>query len=59
MMKPKEKDLNLIIDKLCEGKGEEYKSFVKKMIISMSEGDKWENLSELTLLTEKLKEKQY
>ena len=39
-MKPKEKDLNLIIDKLCEGKGEEYKAFVKKMIISMSEGDK-------------------
>ena len=34
-MKPKEKDLNLIIDKLCEGKGEEYKSFVKKMIISV------------------------
>lgn len=55
-MKPKEKDLNLIIDKLCEGKGEEYKSFVKKMIMSMSEGDKWENLSELTSLTEKLKE---
>ena len=58
-MKPKEKDLNLIIDKLCEGKNEDYKSFVKKMIISMSEGDKWENLSELTLLTEKLKEKKY
>ena len=56
-MKPKEKDLNLIIDKLCEGKSEEYKSFVKKMIMSMNEGDKWENLSELTLLTEKLKEK--
>ena len=56
-MKPKEKDLNLIIDKLCKGKGKEYKTFVKKMIMSMSEGDKWENLSELTLLTEKLKEK--
>ena len=55
-MKPKEKDLHLIIDKLCEGKDEEYKAFVKKMIMSMSKGDKWKNLSELTSLTEKLKE---
>ena len=55
-MKPKEKDLHLIIEKLCEGKDEEYKAFVKKMIMSMSKGDKWGNLSELTSLTEKLKE---
>ena len=55
-MKPKEKDLHLIIDKLCEGKDQEYKAFVKKMIMSMSKGNKWENLSELTSLTEKLKE---
>ena len=51
----KEEKLNKIVDKLCEGKAPEYKTFIKRMILSMSEGDKWEKLSELNKLTEKIK----
>ncbi|SVC29153.1 uncharacterized protein METZ01_LOCUS282007 [marine metagenome] len=51
----KEEELNKIVDKLCEGKDPEYKIFIKRMILSMSEGDKWEKLSELNMLTEKIK----
>ena len=51
----KEEELNKIVDKLCEGKAPEYKTFIKRMILSMSEGDKWEKLSELNNLTEKIK----
>ena len=53
----KKSKLNKIIDTLCEGKDEDYKAFIKKMIFSMNEGDKWEKLSELNVLTEKLKNK--
>ena len=56
-MSSKKSKLNQIIDTLCEGKDEEYKAFIKKMIFSMNEGDKWEKLSELNFLTEKLKNK--
>ena len=56
-MSSKKSKLNQIIDTLCEGKDDDYKSFIKKMIFSMNEGDKWEKLSELNVLTEKLKNK--
>ena len=54
-MSSKKSKLNQIIDTLCEGKDDDYKAFIKKMIFSMNEGDKWEKLSELNVLTEKLK----
>ena len=56
-MSSKKSKLNQIIDTLCEGKDEEYKAFIKKMMLSMNEGNKWEKLSELNVLTEKLKNK--
>ena len=56
-MSSKKSKLNQIIDTLCEGKDEEYKAFIKKMMLSMNEGDKWEKLSELNVVTEKLKNK--
>ena len=56
-MSSKKSKLNQIIDTLCEGKDDEYKAFIKKMMLSMNEGDKWEKLSELNVLTEKLKNK--
>ena len=56
-MSSEKSKLNQIIDTLCEGKDEEYKAFIKKMMLSMNEGDKWEKLSELNVLTEKLKNK--
>ena len=56
-MSSKKSKLNQIIDTLCEGKDENYKAFIKKMMFSMNEGDKWEKLSELNVLTEKLKNK--
>ena len=51
----KNSKLNKIINNLCEGKGEEYKTFIRKMIYAMSDGDKWEKLSELKDLTDQLK----
>tara|TARA_B100001123_G_scaffold441201_1_gene581936 strand:- start:1715 stop:1897 length:183 start_codon:yes stop_codon:yes gene_type:complete len=56
-MSSKKSKLNQIIDTLCEGKDEDYKAFIKKMMFSMNEGNKWEKLSELNVLTEKLKNK--
>ena len=56
-MTSKNSKLNQIIDNLCEGKDEDYKVFIKKMLLSMNKGDKWEKLSELNVLTEKLKNK--
>ena len=35
--------LDRIINNLCEGKNEEYKLFIRKMIYAMNDGDKWEN----------------
>ena len=54
-MSSKKSKLNQIIDTLCEGKDEDYKAFIKKMMLSMNKGDKWGKLSELNVLTEKLK----
>ena len=56
-MSSKKSKLNQIIDTLCEGKDDDYKAFIKKMMFSMNEGNKWEKLSELNVLTEKLKNK--
>ena len=56
-MNSKESELNKIIDKLCEGKDNEYKTFIKKILLSMGDGDKWENLSRISELTEKIKNK--
>ena len=57
-MVKKEKELEQLIDKLCAGRGPEYKDFIKNMILSMVEGDKWEKLSKVHELTEKLKKKE-
>ena len=56
-MSSKKSKLNQIIDTLCEGKDDDYKAFIKKMMLSMNEGDKWEKLSKINVLTEKLKNK--
>ena len=53
----KESQLNKIIDKLCEGKDDEYKAFIKKILLSMSDGEKWEKLSRIIELTEKIKKR--
>ena len=57
-MVKKEKELEQLIDKLCTGRDFEYKSFIKNMILNMVEGDKWEKLSKVHELTEKLKKKE-
>ena len=57
-MTKKEKELKQLIDKLCAGRDPEYKDFIKNMILSMVEGDKWEKLSKVNELTEKLKKKE-
>lgn len=54
-MTSRESEINKIIDKLCEDKDDDYKTFIKRMMLSMIEGDKWEKLSELNDLTEKIK----
>ena len=54
-MDSKNSQLDKIINDLCEGKDEDYKSFIRKMIHAMSDGDKWEKLSELKDLTDQLK----
>ena len=51
----KKSDLDRIIDTLCKNKDKEYKMFIKKLIYSMSDGDKWGKLSELKDLTDHLK----
>ena len=56
-MNSRELELNKIIDKLCEGKDNEYKTFIKKMLLSMGDGDKWEKLSRINELTKKIKNK--
>ena len=54
-MTSRELEINKIKDKLCEGKEDDYKTFIKRMMLSMIEGDKWEKLSDLNDLTEKIK----
>ena len=54
-MNSKNSKLDKIISDLCKGKNEEYTTFIRKMIYAMSDGDKWEKLSELKDLTDQLK----
>ena len=54
-MTSRKSEINKIIDKLCKGEDDEYKTFIKRMMLCMIEGDKWEKLSELNDLTEKIK----
>ena len=54
-MDSKNSKLDKVINDLCEGKDEEYTTFIRKMIHAMSDGDKWGKLSELKDLTDKLK----
>ena len=56
-MSSKQSELNRLIDKLCDGQDEEYKIFIKKLLLSMSDGDKWEKLAKLNELTKKIKNK--
>tara|TARA_B100000686_G_C16027587_1_gene589032 strand:+ start:327 stop:503 length:177 start_codon:yes stop_codon:yes gene_type:complete len=56
-MASKETELNKILDKLSEGKDDEYKTFIRKILLSMNDGDKWEKLSMLSEITEKIKNK--
>jgi len=56
-MSTKESELNKLIDRLCDGQDEKYKIFIKKILLSMSDGNKWEKLSQLNDLTLKIKNK--
>ena len=49
--------IDIIIENLCEGKDEEYKIFIKKLINIMNDSDKWGKLSELNDLNEQIKNK--
>lgn len=37
------------------GKDENYKAFIKKILIKMSSGDEWKNLSKLDEINKKIK----
>ncbi len=50
-------ELDKIIDSLCKNKDKEYRVFIKKIIYSMSEGNKWDRLSEVAKLNQRLKKK--
>ena len=49
--------IDKIIENLCQGKDEDYKTFIKKMINIMNDSDKWGKLSELNDLNEQIKNK--
>tara|TARA_S200000501_G_scaffold339840_1_gene347818 strand:+ start:14592 stop:14771 length:180 start_codon:yes stop_codon:yes gene_type:complete len=51
----KEKITEKIIENLCNGKNDDYKNFIKKIIIAMGEGNKWTNLSELEDVISKMR----
>ena len=51
----KEKIIEKIIANLCDGKNDDYKIFIKKIINSMGEDNKWTNLSELEDVISKLR----
>jgi len=56
-MEKKEKELEVLLEKLYSGKDPAYKKFIKNIIVGMSEGDKWEKLSKINAITEILKGK--
>ena len=51
----KEKIIEKVIANLCDGKNDDYKSFIKKIINAMGEGNKWTNLSKLEDVVSKLR----
>lgn len=40
---------------MAVGKDEKYKKFIKKILINMSNGDEWDNLSKLDEINKKIK----
>ena len=54
-MKIDESAINALIEKMAVGKDEKYKEFVKKILINMSNGDEWNNLSKLDEINKKIK----
>ena len=54
-MKVNETVINALIEKMAIGKDENYKAFIKKILIKMSSGDEWKNLSRLDEINKKIK----
>ena len=54
-MKVDESIINALIVKMAVGKDEKYKEFIKKILINMSNGDEWDNLSKLDEINKKIK----
>ena len=54
-MKVDESVINALIEKMAAGKDDNYKAFIKKILIKMSIGDEWNNLSKLDELNKKIK----
>ena len=54
-MKVDESTINALIEKMAVGKDEKYKEFIKKILINMSNGDEWDNLSKLDEINKKIK----
>lgn len=54
-MKIDESAINALIEKMAVGKSVKYKEFVKKILINMSNGDEWNNLSKLDEINKKIK----
>tara|TARA_B110000444_G_C18691414_1_gene524469 strand:+ start:719 stop:901 length:183 start_codon:yes stop_codon:yes gene_type:complete len=48
-------ELEKIIENLCKGKDPSYKVFIKNIMKSMMDGEKWEKINKLNQLTENLK----
>jgi hypothetical protein len=54
-LKVDESIINALIEKMAVGKDEKYKEFIKKILINMSNGDEWDNLSKLDEINKKIK----
>ena len=54
-MKLDESNINALIEKMAAGKDKKYKEFIKKILINMSNGDEWDNLSKLDEINKKIK----
>ena len=54
-MKVDESVINALIEKMAADKDDKYKAFIKKILIKMSIGDEWNNLSKLDEINKKIK----
>jgi hypothetical protein len=54
-LKVDESIINALIEKMAVGKDAKYKEFIKKILINMSNGDEWDNLSKLDEINKKIK----